>query len=330
MLQLHNQTPFVAELSLLNNEHGDETAYAIVKATFQWHERWALADEQLPIWAADIYYDEPDNSSLRYPGEFHLGKLGTDILVEGDACAPEGKAVRQLPVDIQVGELRRRLQVFGDRVWINGRISTPEPFSTMPVVYERAYGGTLERGGEVLLCEERNPVGCFIASQQGDESLDGEPLPNIEDPTALIRAAGDKPTPAGLAPVPPHWSTRSCYAGTYDEAWREQRAPFAPEDFSRRFFNAAPAGLVCPEWLQGGEPIRVRGMHPAGDWQCDLPAVDLSIKARMQGVEQTLQPFLETVLLRPNQHQLVATWRAECVCPKRVLGLEAITIKLRR
>jgi len=330
MLQLHNHTPFVAELSLLNDEHGDERLYTIVKATFRDDGQWVLAEEQAPVWPADVYHDEPDNSSLRYPAEYHLGKAATDVLVEGDAWAFEQKACRQMPVDISVGNLAHRLQVFGDRVWLQDRISRPEPFVNMPLVYERAYGGAVARGDEAQYCDERNPVGRFAAGQCREEELDGEPLPNIEHPNELIQDRSDHPTPAGVGAVAPHWAARSRYAGTYDEYWQNCRSPFAPEDFSRRFFNSASPALVYPGWLQGGEPILVRGMHPEGDWQCTLPQVNLSVRAQVRGEYEAVEPKLETVLLQPEQRQLVLSWRAEYPCPRKTLSLQSVTVNMRR
>lgn len=330
MLQLHNHTPFVAELSLLNDEHGDERLYTIVKATFRHDGQWLLADEQVPVWSADVYHGEPDDSSLRYPTEFHLGKAATDVLVEGRAWAHEQKACRQMPVTISVGQLAYQLQVFGDRVWLQDRISRPEPFVNMPLVYERAYGGVVVRNDEMQYCDERNPVGRFAAGQCPREDLDGEPLPNIEHPRELIQNCSDKPIPAGVGAVAPHWAARSQYAGTYDDHWESCRSPFAPEDFSRRFFNSASPALVYPGWLQGGEPILVRGMHPEGDWLCKLPQVNVSVKAQVAGGYQAIEPKLETVLLQPEQRQLILSWRAEYACPKKTLSVQSVTVNRHR
>lgn len=330
MLQLNNYTPFVAELSLLTNEEGQETLYTLVKATFELSDSWSLAAEQLPVWTADSYYGEPNESSLRYPGEYHLGKLATDILVEGDACAPEEKAVREMPVAVAVGQVRHRVQVIGDRVWHQGRISAAEPFVRLPLTYERAYGGSFQTCERVLVCDERNPVGRFVAGQYPEEELDGEPLPNIEDPNALITQSNDRPEPTGFAPVAPQWKTRSQFAGTYDENWQNNFAPFAPPDFSRRYFNAATPGMIYPGWLQGGEPVVVQGMRPEGDWRFTLPEVSLSVKVRVAGSNQPVEPLLETVLLQPNRRQLVMTWRAPFVCPKQTLSIQAIDVNMRR
>lgn len=333
MLQLKNHTPFEAQLSLLNNEFGQETLFAIIKATFSGQGQWTLAQEQVPVWQEDEYHQEPGTSSLRYPSECHLGKLATDILVEGEACAPEARAVRQLPVSVAVADRRKELSVFGDRVWLGDRVSAPEPFVRMPLLFERAYGGTLEREGETLACDERNPVGRFVAAQYAQErrdGLDGEPLPNIEEPTALIRALGDRPPPVGLGPLAPHWAGRAQYAGTYDQDWQVNRAPYAPDDFSRRYFNSAAPGMVYPGWLQGGEPVCVKGMHPEGDWAFNLPRVSLSVRANVNGSEQALEPQLETLLLQPGQRQLVMSWRAQLACPKQALQVQSVSVAMRR
>ena len=72
-------------------------------------------------------------------------------------------------------------------------------------------------------------------------------------------------TAGGVGPVARHWQPRASYAGTYDEAWRRQRAPIGRTDFDERFFCGAPSstsGVAAPEGrrrsvLRGPTPGRV-------------------------------------------------------------------------
>ncbi len=65
--------------------------------------------------------------------------------------------------------INKRLRVFGDRYWEKGRfglrMTEPEPFENMPIIYERAFGGIDEQAStpEQLIMEERNPVGTGFA-----------------------------------------------------------------------------------------------------------------------------------------------------------------------
>ena len=328
MLQLNNRTPFEAELTALNDETGVETLYVIVKASFT--EGWMLADEPVPVWRADEYYGEPHESSLRYPSEIHLGKTATDILVEGDAWAPGGRPVRQLPVTVSVGRVSQSLMVFGDRRWDQGQISVADPFERMPLTWERAYGGSVAEGDRRRGYSERNPVGRFASAQCTDRSVDGELIPNIEHPQALLRNRDDSPEPVGLGPVAPHWQPRTRFVGTYDQQWRLRRAPFAPEDFSRRFFNVAAPGLVYPGWMRGGEPFELTGMHPDGAWTGQLPEVPLSVSAHHGGRQEPLSARLETLYFQPFKRTVSLTWRASLSCPRDVLSVESVTVSMTR
>lgn len=330
MLQLDNNTPFEAELSLLNDESGVDTLYIIVKATFEDRGGWTVSEEPHAVWQSDCYYGEPGASSLRYPSEQHLGKTATDVLVEGNAWGKEAQAVCRQTVGVSVGSLSRELAVFGDRVWQGGRISSPEPFVQMPIRFERAYGGSVQRDDRWVVYDERNPVGRFAVSRCSPEEAEGQPLPNIEHPQALLQSVSDNPEPVGVGAVAPNWLPRTRHVGTYDQQWRLTRAPFAPEDFSRRFFNVAAPGLMYPGWMEGGEPFSLSGMHPEGIWHGHIPRVNLSVKAARGGGVSALEPRLETLLFEPEQRRLAMTWRAEMQCPKKVLDIESVQVALGR
>ncbi|WP_347330410.1 DUF2169 family type VI secretion system accessory protein [Marinimicrobium locisalis] len=330
MLQLDNSTPFEAELSVLNDESGVDTLYVIVKATFEDRGGWTVSDDPHEVWQGDTYYGEPGASSLRYPSEQHLGKMATDVLVEGSAWGREAKAVCRQPVSVAVGSLSQELAVFGDRVWRRGGISLPEPFVSMPIRYEHAYGGSVQRDGRWIVYDERNPVGRFAVGRFSAEDVEEEPLPNIEHPQALLQSVSDNPEPVGVGAVAPSWLPRTRHAGTYDQQWRQTRAPFAPEDFSRRFFNVSAPGLMYPGWMEGGEPFSLEGMHPEGAWQGQVPKVNLSVKAARGGDVSALEPRLETLFLEPEQRRLAMTWRAQIQCPKKVLDVESVHVALGR
>ncbi|MGD8175024.1 DUF2169 family type VI secretion system accessory protein [Marinimicrobium sp. ARAG 43.8] len=314
----------------LNDDSGDEALYVVVKASFRESPSWTLADNPLPIWKADQYFTEPATSSLRYPSELHLGKSTTDIIVEGDACAPDGRRVLWHEVGIHIGSLRHQLKVCGDRVWERGKPSDPEPFERIPLRYERAYGGAVAEQSRWLVYDDRNPVGRFAIGRCQDVSVEGQLLPNIEHPLGGVRSRDDYPEPVGVGPVAPHWHSRAQYAGTYDQNWQRTRAPFVPEDFSRRFFNVASPGLVYPGWLSGEEPMTFSGFSPAGEWRSRLPKVILSVSAKCKRGSESMQPQLETVFVRPEEKALSMTWRASLSRSHRLLSVESVTVALSR
>jgi hypothetical protein len=330
MLQLQNNTPFATSMALFPNEEAVDTLYLMVRATFTIGEQWTLADVQLPPTEADVYWGEPGESSIQTPSDYHTGKLNTDIIMLGHASAPNDQTVNQLDVSLAVGPHKKTIRVFGDRQWQHGRITAPQPFNTMAMVYERAYGGAHRVDGEVAAIDARNPVGRGFAGSRNADEMNGVPLPNLEDPASLINSIYHQPAPACFAVSAPHWLPRSGFVGTYDEPWRAQRAPYLPTDFDKQFYNMAHPDLVCSGFLTGGEPVEITHMHPRGKLKFDVPHVMLSADVTMAG--DRLKPTfnLETLLIEPNQLQLSMLWRAAVPCDKKALTISDVTISLAR
>lgn len=330
MLQLRNTTPFAANMAVLPDEEGIDTLYLNVKASFNIGQQWTLAEEQAAPQAADVYWGEPVESSLKYASDYHLGKPATDIVMLGHACAPGQDAVRQLDVTLKVAGLSKTVRVFGDRVWQNGQISVPAAFRTMPLLYERAFGGSVCVEGEVTAAEERNPVGAGFCGGRLEEEMDGLPLPNLEDPHCLIRSMDDCPEPACFGFRAPNWQPRVGFAGTYDDEWLKGRAPYLPLDYDPSFLHAAHPDLMCNDFLQGGEAVEIINMHPAGDLRFSLPYIRLAARVDIAGATETPSFNLETVLLEPNELRASLAWKAKVQCDKKTLKIGQVSIALSR
>lgn len=330
MLQLQNSTPFAADMALFPNEEAIDTLYVIVKATFNISTQLTLVDEQLPPVKADVYWTEPGKSSIKYASDFHIGKPATDIIMLGHACAPNQNDVSQLDVGLSIGSLSKTIRVFGDRHWKDGHITAPKSFKTMAMIYEKAYGGIHIINGQVAEAEERNPIGRGFAGSRKAEEMNGVPLPNLEDPAALIREHTDQPMPACFGASAPNWQPRANYAGTYDEQWQTTRAPYLPQDFDKRFLNVAHPELIYPGYLRGGEPIQITNMHPAGVLKFDVPRARLSTRVMIAGKAETPDFNLETLILEPNQLRMSLVWRAAVLCDKKALKVSDIRVALAR
>jgi len=331
MLQFENDTPFQGTILLLPDPDGVDSLFTVVKGTFTLADRPLPAEEQIPIVLADEYYGEPGASSVKVPSDVSLTKPATDVLLVGRAHAPGGRPAAVMDVSLAVGPLGKTVRVFGDRFWRSDGVglymTEPQPFQTMPLVWERAYGG-MDRAGPELRAEVRNPVGRGYRAADGERQLDGLPLPNLEDPTEPITSWKQSPAPACFAPVCAHWQPRQSYAGTYDEDWQRQRAPYLPTDFDPRFFQLAPPGLVAPGHLQGGEPVEVRGATPSGVLKFQLPMVDLRITYVLDG-DPIVQPAnLDTVIIEPDEDRLILAWRAVLQCDKRALRVSEVRAAL--
>lgn len=341
MLQLKNLTPFESDIAVFPDENGIDAVFPMVKATFNLGREWTLADEQEPLTQVDEYWGEVGQSSVKRCSDYHIGKAATDILIQGHACAHSYQPVQELDVEIQVGVLNHCLKVFGNRFWQNGHITQPQKFEKMPLVYERAFGGRIEQNGETVDSEPSNPVGLGWKSresnegvqtidQHGPNAFDGTPLPNIENPTQLVGSVSDSPVPAGIGPIAPFWHPRASYAGTYDEAWESERAPFLPEDFDKRFLNSAHPELAYPGFLKGGEQVYISNMHPEGAINFILPKVNLAAKVHRSNEASLCAFHLETLAIYPNELKACLTWRAKYSGGKSIGDIDEISVSLQR
>ena len=315
---IENETPFAFEALFAADEQGRPVLTSLVKATFDIVGNGALelAEEQIPVDFSGQYNGEPGVSSCRVEPEVAFTKLATDVVLVGHAHASRRRAV-SVDVELRVGRIQQCLRVTGDRVWtrrfLGATPSQPEPFEAIPLVYERAYGGW-DRSAEDPAhhgFHAWNPVGVGFRTKRA-RFEEGSPLPNIEDPDAMLTSYKGKSTAAGFGFVNPEWEARRRYAGTYDAAWSRDRMPLLPSDFDRRFFNAASPGLVADGFLRGDEAVLISGASPEGRLSFRLPAVvppSCRIALRNDD-DQTHSTNLDTVLLDLDARKLVLTWRS--------------------
>ncbi|WP_437498727.1 DUF2169 family type VI secretion system accessory protein [Sorangium sp. So ce1099] len=334
MLQLQNEAPFAATIGLFPDTDGVETLYVVVRATFALAgSALKIAEKQRPIRLVDEYRGDPARSSLAHAGEMHLQKPSTDVVLLGDAWAPQARPASECDVMLRVGEVRKVVRVFGDREWkgaLGEKASSPAPFTRMPLVYERAFGGVLELDPETkrATIEPRNPAGVGFARRGKQGEPAARQLPNIEDPAHLIAHPSDTPPPAGFGYIAPAWEPRRSFAGTYDDAWRKTRAPYLPQDFNPRFFNVAHPDLVCRRYLEGGEPVEIVNASPAGILRFRLPRCQLGAEVRIAGAIERPALRLETVVLEPNDGVIGLLWRGAIRCDKRSLKIDRVRIGL--
>jgi hypothetical protein len=330
MLQLDNKTPFACAFAVLPNHDGIDTLYVVVKATVNLRPKLALAPAQTPPSLVDEYYEAPENSSLKQVSEMHIGKPGTDVLLVGCARAPRGQHAESVMVSMSVAERTKQVLVMGDRTWqSDGKPSSPREFEAIPLVWERAFGGmhTLE---ELVFAEERNPIGVGFRGKQPSDSMVGQPVPNLEDPAAPIGSWDDRPAPACFAPIAPSWLPRRAFAGTYDAAWQNQRAPYLPADFDLRFFQCAPPEMCFDRYLQGTEAVQIQGASEDGPLDFTVPTVRPTVEVIVAGAPREPTVNLETLLFEPDENRASMTWRAALPCDRETLKVQKIIVKLRR
>lgn len=333
MLQVDNRSPFAASFSMFPDEDGVDTIYPVIKGTFDLTDGVALATEQLELATADEYRDDPNKSSLICASEMMALKPATDVIMLGHAYAPAERPAQELEVSLRIGPRTKTVQVYGNRVWKKGlmgsTISQPEPFLKIPLIYERAFGGsdTTRKGDPVSYWP--NPVGIGYHHPKGINPNDDWSLPNFEDPRQIMRRPQHTPLPAVFAPVCPHWEPRVKYAGTYDEKWLSGRAPYLPPDFDMRFHNVAPPDLVFDPYLTGGEEVEIINATSNGRFSFRFPNMEFNVVAVIDGSQQQVRVNLDTVCIEPDENRLTMLWRGKCSCDKKLLKMEVLNFEIR-
>lgn len=323
---------------------GEHILSVLVKRTYDIIPggRCVRATNDRKLVPGDVHYDDPLNSSVKYETDFVPYKLATDVVLHGKAYAPDGQKVPSLTATVSVGQYRKDLLVIGDRVArYNGRnapiFTDPQPFETMELVYERAYGGVDIYSEAKMQCiYPRNPLGRGYAVTNNRRSVENLPLPNIEDPEVPLvptrLCVGDfrewerQPMPQGFGWTTKYWPPRSTYAGIMpgdrglEQELRKAYATLVPPaqrkryleaeshtiDF--RFFSGASPGLILP-FLAGGEPVELLNLDPTGQMRfalpSEIPKIGLDIGRGMEASPVVLQ----SVMIRLEEKQVDLVWR---------------------
>lgn len=305
-MQIHekyNFTRFIADFGFCQDKEGLEYVVAVLKATFCFDETGKVdipeRKAMYPVFQRDIFYGAPDDSSLKYPCDVVHAKEGTDIIVIGRAY---GRGRKEIRAGLRVGALEKIISVFGPRRWERSlsmaRISNPDPFDTIPVTYENAFGGAFihdKHGPWPCLF---NPVGIGFY----EKFSEGQPLPYLEYPQHRITSAKDRPLPAALGAVAVGWQQRTRFAGTFDQSWHAQRRPLWPLDFDVRFYNTVPQDQVFLPKLQGGERLSLLNLHSKAETvQLTMPGHRFEATFRIKQRSVTLPMSADTMLVEPDE-----------------------------
>jgi hypothetical protein len=316
--EVENQTPFAFEALFIADEDGRPVLTPIIKATYSigLDGTLELADDQLRVNFAGEHFGEPGESSPKYEPETAFTKLSTDVVLIGHARAPYPDST-EVYVALEVGPLSKIVRVTGDRHWEKGllgpRMSEPQPFAKIPLVWERAYGGwdTSHDNPEKHGWEPRNPIGVGFRTRRS-KLEEGAPLPNLEDPGASLTKYRGRSQPTGFGFLSPNWEPRASLAGTYDEAWEKTRMPLLATDFQRRYFNAAPEDLIAPSYLRGDESVSVSHATREGRLTFALPGLvpPECLVTRRDAQDEVLTTNLDTVIIDADEMQLILLWRS--------------------
>lgn len=322
MWDVENTTPFAHAHSWERDREGADTWIVVIKGAFDilpdGSTRPAL--EQPPVCTVPLYNGKPGHSSLKLDTDLVRTKPATDVLVLGNAHAPGGRPTDQVDVSLKMAGFEKTLRIYGDRLWkqtaVGMRRAGPEPFTTMPITYERAFGGKAPHpeAQAPKQWDERNPVGVGYAP--APENHGARHAPNIE-------YADGRGEPAGFGPIAPHWLPRRQWAGTYGALWEKERKPLIPDDLDERFYMCAPLDQRPAAHLVGGEPVELTHMTPSGVLRFKLPRVVLGFETLFDGSDSVLhRQVLHSVIIEPEYPRVSLVWQSSLRCHGRVLKLD--------
>lgn len=289
-----NTTSFPATAMFWKDADGAAKLSVIVKATFTLDENQqpAIADEQWPLLTADQHYEDDPEKPVRFETDVVPFKPRADIVLIGNAHSPDDKPVRSLDVGLRVGGTSKIIKVIGDRYWVAApgekaaTVTEPKPFTSMPISYERAYGGVDEAASARF---EHNPVGMGFIAQYADNAIDGRQLPNLEDSRDLISAWQSRPKPAAFGFFGRSWIPRINHAGDQsgqDPAAGADKGVPSVQAGSFAFYNGAHPDLQLDGYLDGDEPVELVHLSKIPRIKFLLPNIKPRIVIRTRSAKQ--------------------------------------------
>jgi len=332
MWAIRNRTPYKVGKTWQRNKDGVHEWIVAVKATYNIRPDGStvLAEEQFDPLLLPQYNGEDGRSSLRYDADLVAPKSTTDVIVNGSAYAPMGRASTEFFVGLRIGPIQKALRVRGDRQWVNGMLgpkpSAPQPVVRVPITYERAYGGYDHADPDYRnhCIDARNPVGCGVYARP--ERRIGQPLPNLEYPQGNLEKDG----PAGFGAIDSFWSPRREYGGTYDHAWQANRFPLLPEDWDARSLLCSPVDQRPQNPFMGREPVELVNLTPDGRLRFLLPRVQLTFRTEIAGRFEDHRGSLATVIIEPDHPRVTMVWVTSLACRTAVDYLERTVVDEKR
>jgi hypothetical protein len=244
----------------------------------------------------DNFWDDDPLKSLRAPCDLVPFKPRADVVLVGQAFAPNMVPLRTLLARLSVGGVDKAVEVHADRTrTAEGGTREGQPFTSMQLRYERAAAGT------------ENPVGV-----RADGGRPG-PMPNLLLPARRTGVAG-------FGPIAPRWPARRAKLGTHADAfpprrWEEEPLP---EDLDASFFNVAPADQQADR-LEPGDRLVLENLSPAHPrLVAELPrSAPRAFVDRGAGIEE-VSLVCDTLWIDSDRAVCTLVWRGQ-------IGLHGLT-----
>lgn len=333
------------EIVIGSEKYGTSIISVLVKRSYKIMENQQVArcDSDAPFRNIDVYFDDgnPTETTVQYESELAPLKALTDVVIIGNAHAPNGNACQQMSVSASVGQHTKHLQITGDRKCIFQQnrepiFSDPVPFTIMPLRYERAYGGKDELSNpQIPFRYPRNDLGVGLALENKLDVIEGLRLPNIESPSDLLTPSRvvlgtpkrwhEQPLPQGLSCRHRTWFPRCALIGSYPAfldagtVTMEEKMGLLPTNYvalakqSRLapnlplFANGASFDMSF-ENLPNDAPIKLKGLSRADTLEFrlpgDIPQIVLDVGYKIESLDSRLM----TVVIQPDSKSLEMIW----------------------
>lgn len=252
------------------------------------------APAQLPLSG-----DQADDGGPFQASDFRPPLPGTDILLRATCHVPDREPVESCVAGFRLGPVERGVLVSGDRWWVDGAISGPEPFLSRPLTWAEAFGGPDFAD---------NPWGKGHMTTEAVEAP--VPLPTVEAQGAWWTEPGCVITPIGLGPLDWTWPARRHWLGEIGEDWRPLWSPWPPGT-DPRIHRAAPEWQQSDSPLRGDESFILLNLHPRhARLDGALPGTTaIGRVRRAPGAPlEELPLVLDSVWFDPDHDRVVLAW----------------------
>jgi hypothetical protein len=195
-----------------------------------------------PFHASDVHHRGQPMAHVTAASDYVPWKTRIDVTALGHACAVDANPAPEVNARFALlaeGKplFDKPVRAVGERA---GPDAAPRPFTKMPIVYERAYGGS---------ATPANPIG---------RGTDDDEQPNLVDPTNVWR-------PAGYGPISSLWPLRARRLGVTMRRALDAPIVELPPTFDTAYFQSAPQDQQIAELppdavvvLEGFDPGRAR------------------------------------------------------------------------
>lgn len=244
-----------------------------------------------PMWEALMAALEPEEIF-----DEGYAKPRAEFLLYG-ACHPP-KDAQAMEVGVQVGDKKKRLQIFGERLFDGKKAMPPRPLRPVPLDWKHAYGGPDHADNPLGMGHGELATGAFLPQIMRLQD-------HVDD---LQHAVADC-----FRAMPPQWPQRAHHLGPFDADWLANDWPELPASSDREFFCTAPEDQRLQGYFRGDEELELEGVHPKRPHiLCALPGLRprLFVTRRDRPDElEEVQAEADTLWLFPEQELGVLCYR---------------------